>query len=128
MLLGSRGSVGWLRSLSLSKGTGGRPAVELVETPAPLREVDIYPLPGLDAEAAADLAERILQRQVRDDAQRQRYAADPALARLLKLLDGSPLALEVVLSNLARQSPAEILAALEAGDVPLTQSLNLLIS
>ena len=46
---------------------------------------------------------------------------------MLKLLDGYPLALEVVLPNLARQTPAEVLAALvsgapgiEAGEVDLT--------
>jgi tetratricopeptide (TPR) repeat protein len=131
VLLGSRGNVAWLRSLRQAQGTGGRPAVELVETPAPLRDVDNYALPGLDAEAAANLAERILHRQVTDPNQRESYAADPALARLIKLLDGSPLALEVVLSNLARQSPAAILAALEAGDVsidPISQSPNLSIS
>ena len=35
---------------------------------------------------------------------------------LLKLLDGYPLALEVILPNLARQTPAEILEALRAGE------------
>ena len=32
-------------------------------------------------------------------------------------LDGHPLALEVVLANLARQTPSEVLEALEVGDV-----------
>ena len=39
--------------------------------------------------------------------------------KLLKLLDGFPLALEVVLANLAHQAPGEVLAALQAGDVKL---------
>ncbi|MCE7982137.1 MAG: CHAT domain-containing protein [Caldilinea sp. CFX5] len=103
VLLGSRGSAAWLQG-------GVNP---------PLRPIDVYALPGLDAEAAANLAELILHRQVRDPNQRAAYAADPAFTRLLKLLDGSPLALEVVLSNLAHQSPSEILAALEAGDVAI---------
>jgi hypothetical protein len=38
---------------------------------------------------------------------------------LLKLLNGFPLALEVVLPNLVRQTPAEVLTALQAGDVSL---------
>ena len=53
---------------------------------------------------------------VADEAKRRTYAADPAFTRLIKLLDGSPLALEVVLSNLARQTPTEIVATLETGD------------
>jgi tetratricopeptide (TPR) repeat protein len=113
VLLGSRGSAAWLRQ---AQPPGG---------PAPLRAVDDYALPGLDAEAAANLAERILHRQVSDPQQRESYTANPALVRLIKLLDGSPLALEVVLSNLARQSPAVILAALETGDLsidPQTQN------
>ena len=100
VLLGSRGGADWLQG-------GVNP---------PLRAVDIYALPGLDAGAAADLAERILTRQVADEAKRRAYAADPAFTSLIKLLDGSPLALEVVLSNLVRQTPAEIVAALAAGD------------
>jgi tetratricopeptide (TPR) repeat protein len=41
------------------------------------------------------------------------------LAQLIRLLDGYPLALEVVLPNLQQQTPTEILAALQAGDVAL---------
>jgi len=48
-----------------------------------------------------------------------RYQKDPALQELLKLLDGYPLPLEVVLANLTRQPPATVLAALKAGDVAL---------
>jgi CHAT domain/AAA ATPase domain len=110
VLLGSRGSASWLQG-------GVNP---------PLRPVDGYALPGLDAEAAANLAERILHRHVTDPKQRETYAASPAFGRLLKLLDGSPLALEVVLSNLAHQSPDAILAALETGNEsidPISQSL-----
>ena len=42
----------------------------------------------------------------------------------MKLLDGFPLALEVVLANLARQSPQAVLDALRAGDVALDQGTS----
>ena len=44
---------------------------------------------------------------------------DPDFKNLLKLLDGYPLALEVVLANLTRQIPSQVLQALQAGDVAL---------
>lgn len=94
VLLGSRGDEAWL-----APGTF---------------ENNRYDLGGLDNEAATRLAERILARH---GATQYRQSAD--LLRLLKLLDGFPLALEVVLANLARQAPAEILAALHAGDISL---------
>ena len=99
VLLGSRGGEGWLMA-------GDRPA---------LTEADIYDLPGLDEGAAADLAERILGRQgvthYRSD---KKHRED--FQRLLRLLDGYPLAMEVVLANLARQTPGETLAALAEGE------------
>ncbi len=73
-----------------------------------------YELAGLDPEAASLLSERILERH-----QTTRYRDDKDLLALLKLLDGFPLALEVVLANLARQTPTQILVALQAGDVTL---------
>ncbi len=94
VLLGSRGEEAWLAS-----GTF---------------ESNRYELAGLDEEAASQLAERILARH-----QATRYRDSEDLRRLLKLLDGFPLALEVVLANLARQAPAEILSALHAGDISL---------
>ncbi|NJL40967.1 MAG: hypothetical protein HC899_32735, partial [Leptolyngbyaceae cyanobacterium SM1_4_3] len=42
--------------------------------------------------------------------------------KLMKLLAGYPLAMEVVLGNLRRQSAAEILAGLDAADVNLDSS------
>ncbi len=99
VLLGSRGGEEWLR-------------------PHPLRAGDVYDLPGLDYEAQTALAQDILQ-----VAGAPRY---PELAghrddfeRLLKLLGGYPLALEVVLANLAQATPAEIIARLQAADVDL---------
>jgi tetratricopeptide (TPR) repeat protein len=73
-----------------------------------------YDLPGLDSEAASTLADLILQRH-----NATHYRDDPELEWLLKLLNGYPLPLEVVLANLSRQTPAEVVAALQAGDVSL---------
>ncbi|MAT98651.1 MAG: Tfp pilus assembly protein PilF [Anaerolineaceae bacterium] len=96
VLLGSRGREAWLWGDGLTE--------------------QVYELPGLDREAASDLAKEILQRHKTDH-----YLADeverPALTQLLKLLDGHPLALEIVLPNLSRQTPTELLAAFTEGDV-----------
>ncbi|MCP4426125.1 MAG: tetratricopeptide repeat protein, partial [Chloroflexi bacterium] len=75
----------------------------------------LYELPGLDPAAATDLTERILKRYGV-----AHYRSDEAhrddLRQLLKLLDGYPLALEVVLANLQRQTPGEVLAAFTGGE------------
>ena len=94
VLLGSRSGEDWL-----AKGTFGD---------------NIYNLPGLDQEAASTLADLILEQH-----NATKYRTDEDLRHLLKLLDGFPLALEVVLPNLARQTPKEVLSALQAGDVDL---------
>ena len=94
MLLGSRGGEAWL-----AQGTFGN---------------NMYDLPGLDPEAASTLADLILERNGAT-----KYRSDDELLHLLKLLDGFPLALEVVLPNLARQAPKEVLSALQVGDVDL---------
>lgn len=70
----------------------------------------VYELPGLDPEAASTLAERVLKRHGADH-----YRADSDLKRLLKLLAGFPLAIEVILANMAGQTPGETLAALSKG-------------
>ncbi len=98
VLLGSRGAEDWLLPLH----------------PSAVSIHPVYDLGGLDPEAASQLADRILARH---GATQYRGSAD--FAKLLKLLDGYPLALEVVLPNLARQTPAEVLAALQAGEVAL---------
>ena len=90
VLLGSRGSEEWLAS-----GAFGD---------------NVYALPGLDPEAASNLADLILQRY-----KVTQWRGDPDFARLLKLLEGYPLPLEIVLANLQRQTPTEIVEALEAG-------------
>jgi tetratricopeptide (TPR) repeat protein len=74
-------------------------------------EDEVYELHGLDPEAASDLADLVLAR-----ANALRRRQDPDLERLLRLLAGFPLAIQVALANLARQSPGEVLAALQAGD------------
>jgi tetratricopeptide (TPR) repeat protein len=94
VLLGSRSSEDWLSKETFAD--------------------NLYELPGLDPEAASTLADRILDRH-----NATRYRQDKDFQTLLKLLDGFPLALEVVLANLARQTPADILAALQAGDVTI---------
>src|ERR1700730_11436793 len=91
VLLGSRGSEDWLAKQTFDK--------------------NIYDLPGLDDEAATTLADRILERN-----NATKYRQDPDLRQLLRLLDGFPLALEVVLANLVHQTPTEVLTALQAGD------------
>jgi hypothetical protein len=90
-LLGSRGHEAWL-----GKDTFGANVLELG---------------GLDEEAASDLADAILRQYGAT-----KWRADKDFAELLKLLAGYPLALEVILPNLVRQTPAEILAALREGE------------
>ena len=94
VLLGSRGGED-----RLSKGTF---------------DENIYELPGLDPEAATTLADRILERN-----NATQYRQDEDLRKIIKVLDGFPLALEVVLANLAHQTPSDVLAALQAGDVSI---------
>ncbi|HOO54073.1 MAG TPA: tetratricopeptide repeat protein [Methanothrix sp.] len=99
VLLGTRGGEGWL----------------IEGQNAPLRTKDVYDLPGLDPEAASTLAERILERNVPDRKMREECRNSSEFRRLLEVLDGYPLPMQVVLANLARQSPAEVLKALQAG-------------
>jgi tetratricopeptide (TPR) repeat protein len=94
VLLGSRGGEDWLAKSTFDE--------------------NIYELPGLDPEAASILADRILERN-----NATKYRLDENVRKLIKVLDGFPLALEVVLANLAHQSPADVLAALQAGDVSI---------
>jgi hypothetical protein len=75
---------------------------------------NVHDLSGLDPEAASTLADLILERH-----QATRYRKEGDLQKLIKLLDGFPLALEVVLANLAHQTPTQVLSALQAGDITL---------
>jgi len=99
VLLGTRGGEGWL----------------IEGQNAPLRSKDVYDLPGLDPEAASTLAELILERNIPDRKMREERRKSSEFRRLLEVLDGYPLPMQVVLSNLARQSPVEVLEALQAG-------------
>jgi tetratricopeptide (TPR) repeat protein len=75
-------------------------------------------LQGLDPQSRSVLAEKILERHVA--AHRiPTIREDADFARLMKLLAGYPLAMEVVLANLKQQSPKEILEKLQAADVNL---------
>ncbi len=80
---------------------------------------NVYPLRGLDQESRTVLAEKILARQVKDGGRIEQIRVDAEFGRLMTLLAGYPLAMEVVLANLARQSPAEVLAGLDGADVDL---------
>jgi hypothetical protein len=78
-----------------------------------------YALQGLDPQSRTALAEQILARHV---GSRERIAAlrqEDDFERLMTLLAGYPLAMEVVLANLGRQSAGELLAALDGADVNL---------
>jgi tetratricopeptide (TPR) repeat protein len=94
MLLGSRSGEEWLAKETFQE--------------------NIHELGGLDREAASMLVDRILEKYGV-----VKYRKEEDLQHLIKLLDGFPLALEVVLANLTRQTPTEVLAALQAGDVDL---------
>ena len=77
-------------------------------------DANVYPLPGLDPQAASTLADRILQRHhatrwLGDDAERD------ALSDLMDLLGGYPLPMTVVLPALTRTAPSAVLADLHAG-------------
>jgi hypothetical protein len=96
VLLGSRSDEGWLGLVIRG---------------------NVYGLRGLDPEARTDLAKEILARHARSRAENLFKDAD--FGRLLKVLAGYPLAMEVVLPNLSRQSPGEVLTALQAADVDL---------
>ncbi|GAP95147.1 tetratricopeptide repeat protein [Leptolyngbya sp. NIES-2104] len=97
VLLGSRGREAWLQ----------------------LVYRDRYELRGLDQEARSQLAKLVLARQVVDRVKREAILADREFKRLMRLLAGYPLVIEVVLANLKRQTVAEVLAGLDFGDVGL---------
>jgi tetratricopeptide (TPR) repeat protein len=94
VLLGSRGSEDWLTA---GQGPG------------------IYPLPGLDPQAASLLVDKILDRHgathwLDNDTERH------ALQELVTLLGGYPLPLTVVLPVLAVVPPSQVLAELQTGE------------
>jgi tetratricopeptide (TPR) repeat protein len=79
---------------------------------------NLYELQGLDQEARTELAEKILEiNSPRHKIEKIRQDGD--FRKLMKLLAGYPLAMEVVLANLQKQTPQEILQGLQAADVNL---------
>jgi tetratricopeptide (TPR) repeat protein len=76
-------------------------------------------LQGLDPAARLILAEQILDVKVKDADKIAAIQNDQDFKKLMQLLAGYPLAMEVVLGNLARLSPGEVLAGLDAADVDL---------
>ncbi|TRU12060.1 MAG: tetratricopeptide repeat protein [Microcystis sp. Msp_OC_L_20101000_S702] len=76
---------------------------------------NIYQLQGLDQESRTELAERILERQAKS--RKNAIKKDDDFERLMKLLAGYPLAMEVVLANLKRQSPEEIWQGLQLAEL-----------
>jgi len=98
IVLGSRGSEDWLKEKTFKD--------------------NIYQLRGLDREARTVLAQKILERNVAGN-KIERIKEDEDFTKLMKLLAGYPLAMEVVLANLKKQSPAEVLAGLQAADLEL---------
>nr|WP_225912894.1 tetratricopeptide repeat protein [Nostoc flagelliforme] len=79
---------------------------------------NIYQLQGLEEESCTILAEKILERNVPANHITE-IRQDEDFKRLMKLLGGYPLAMEVVLANLKKQSSKEILSGLQAADINL---------
>ncbi|MEM9980147.1 MAG: CHAT domain-containing protein, partial [Cyanobacteria bacterium P01_D01_bin.2] len=102
VLLGSRSGEDWLASVFTTEG-----------------KANVYQLGGLDPESQSILAEKVLAAQVRDPKRIAALRMEDGFKRLMKLLAGYPLAMEVVLGNLARQTPEQVLAGLQAADVDL---------
>lgn len=80
---------------------------------------NIYKLQGLDKEARAELSNKILERNVGDERKIDKIRKDENFDKLMKILAGYPLAMEVVLANLKNLSSQEILVKLEAADINL---------
>ena len=100
VVLGSRSPEDWLKETFTTEGRENR-----------------YVLGGLDPESRTVLAQKILTAQMKDAKRIAAIRQDEDFGRLMTLLAGYPLAMEVVLGNLARQSPTEVLAGLDAADV-----------
>jgi tetratricopeptide (TPR) repeat protein len=79
---------------------------------------NLYELQGLDQEARTELAEKILEINIPPD-KIEKIRQDEDFQKLMKLLAGYPLAMEVVLANLQKQTPQKILQGLQAADVNL---------
>ncbi|WP_306296883.1 tetratricopeptide repeat protein [Nostoc sp. TCL26-01] len=80
---------------------------------------NIYQLRGLDGEARTELSNKILERNVGDARKIAKIREDGDFQKLMKVLAGYPLAMEVVLGNLKNLSCQEILVKLAAADINL---------
>ncbi|MEN8445786.1 MAG: CHAT domain-containing protein, partial [Cyanobacteria bacterium J06555_13] len=78
---------------------------------------NLYVLSGLDPESTSVLAEKILKAKVKDSKKIEAIRREDGFNSLITLLAGYPLAMEVILGNLARQSTTEVLAGLSAKDI-----------
>ncbi|MGK7879152.1 MAG: CHAT domain-containing protein, partial [Crocosphaera sp.] len=92
IVLGSRSDESWLKDVYTNNNI-----------------IYSYPLQGLDKESRTELAEKILDAMIPNPKKREKVKADDNFERLMKLLAGYPLAMEVVLGNLKTQTPEEIL-------------------
>jgi hypothetical protein len=81
-------------------------------------DANVHPLRGLDREARSSFGDEVLRAAGADP---EKIRAILENRELLELLGGHPLAMQVILSNLAVKSPAEVLNALRHGDVRLDQ-------
>jgi tetratricopeptide (TPR) repeat protein len=79
---------------------------------------NLYELQGLDQEARTELAEKILETNIPQH-KIEKIRQNRDFRKLMKLLAGYPLAMEVVLANLQKQTPQDILQGLQAADVNL---------
>lgn len=82
--------------------------------------LDVYTLRGLDNEAQTHLADAILHAQDITDYYMHDHMRQGVQA-ILRLLDGYPLAMEVILSQLSEHTPAEMLTILQTGTTQLEE-------
>ncbi len=77
---------------------------------------NVHFLFGLDAEAISLLTDHILRKNHVNN-----YREDEDLQQVLKLLEGFPQAMEVVLANLGSHTPSEVLQNLKSGSIEMGQ-------
>ncbi|MGK7930055.1 MAG: tetratricopeptide repeat protein [Microcystaceae cyanobacterium] len=71
-----------------------------------------YPLQGLDVESRSELGDKILTATIGNEDKETEIKNSDGFKRLMKILAGYPLAMEVVLGNLRQQTPTQILEGL----------------
>ncbi len=114
VLLGSRGDGEWLTSSSTQhNGEPARPMGEdehALPIDAGLSQYAVYALGGLDTEATSVLVDNILEQHQAAHYQDKSFRDE--LRNVLSLLNGSPLALEVLVAQLAHCSPEALVGQL----------------